>query len=213
MEKSHITARAGLVVLLLSLAAGCGSGDGGEATVALPTASAPSPSESCDPAVERCTFTDENGGLLTSAYPQSAKVTEMLADNRITREEYETAFSDFEACMADRGYTLIDVDTSSTYIDYAAPVAGDDGDYCYDTHYREVDAFWQIYEEPRLDLVPTLTALIACIESTQASPPGWTIPDQKRAQALLLDEVVQFARDAQDSGTLTHEEWLACTTF
>jgi len=178
---------------------------------ALPTASAPSPTSSCDPQLTSCRLVDENGTELRTVYPPSDKVKAMLADERVTREEYETAFSDYQACMKDHGLELYFVDTSSDIITFSSQVvAGDDESWCNETHYREVDAFWQVYERAPDDLTGLLAQLVACLDDVGVAVPHRDLPEARRDQRLLLDEIEDRVDDARGRGLMTDEQATAC---
>lgn len=60
----------------------------------------------------------------------------------VTREEYETAFLNFAACIEDRG-GWIHYHLPSERINYTMTASSDPQDYCYLSHFYFVDGTWQ----------------------------------------------------------------------
>lgn len=199
-----------LTLLCAAMLAGCGTPDTTEIPPPLPRTLTPAPTASCDPSRTNCIQTDEDGDEFRTGYPASTKQTAMLVDRKVTREEYETAFADFQACMADKGLELFGVVTSGDRIRYSSPVAGDDGDFCYETHFRDVDQFWQLYEHPSVDLEASLAKILGCLKETGADLPRWTIPPAVRDQAFLYEEVRDVALEALAEGRLSETEVQTC---
>lgn len=179
-----------------------------ELPATLQSAATGEPTKLCNETGTECvTGKDAEGGR----WPKdpSAKLQSLVADKRLTRDEYESAFGDFQACLADGGLELTGVDTTATYIAYVAGVGGL-WDECYEVHYSMADAFWQLYEEPRTDDAPAIKKYISCLDDAGVDHPAWKIPESRRDKAFLYDEVEEFVRGADAAGLLSAEESRVC---
>lgn len=190
---------------------GCSSSEDREEPPELRSTSEIPPSPACDPLAQSCEPVSADGATAKTNQPASEKSKAMIADKRLTREEYEEAFADFQACAAQGGVELESVDTAALYIQYASTTAQEEiVAPCYEVHFFEADYFWQSYEQPREDLGPVIENFIACLDGTKVDPPEWKIPESRRARAFMLDEVKDFVSDAWDAGLLTHAQGEAC---
>lgn len=207
-----------VLVLALTIVGGCSSKPGGdglasESPPALPSASSGGTSSmtTCDDSGNCVRIDAPPGQTPKTGKTPSAKSKAMTADKRLTREEYEEAFADFQACVAASGLELYEVSTSGTYITYSTGV-GDAWDDCYGEHFFEPDSFWQIYEHPRSDLTALLEATIECLDGPKIDHPEWKVDVPRRDQAFLYDEIHDFIRGLDDAGMLTKAQSDACWT-
>lgn len=85
------------------------------------------------------------------APPQrSAEQLAALADGDVSADEYEQGFRAFTSCMSEAGFEVLEGGTYGEVYDYSYPEsASTTGDYdrCYELHFSEVDAVWQIAHE------------------------------------------------------------------
>jgi hypothetical protein len=112
--------------------------------------------------VSGCSATAD--GTTVNAPPTaSAEQIAALEDNVVTEDEYDAGWRRFVACLADNGYTVMDLGKPSSVheggIPDAAVRSGADEE-CYAREYSEVDRIWQTNNPPR-----TIVSdwLIACL--------------------------------------------------
>lgn len=153
---------------------------------------------------------DDDGNVALAPYPEAETVRAALADDRLTREEYENSFPEFQACMARYGASLDAVSTSGKYITYGSP-GGDVDAYCYETFYGPVDAFWQTIENPRDDIsADDVSLAIECLEAADVEPVVTVVPGGRRERSVahrdLYEQIAQLALD----GLLTVDQYKAC---
>lgn len=150
---------------------------------------------------------------VVAAYPATEALDAALADDRLTREEYEQAFASYQACMDQYGAPLVDVVTSGDNISFATP-GGPAEDYCYETHYQAADIFWQTIESPRVD-VPSgyLTYVIACYREAGVDPVVTEVPAGRRERAVAARALSDQFSVALGAGLLTDEQAVACSTY
>ncbi len=99
-----------------------------------------------------------------------------LEDNAVTEDEYTAGYRRFVACLADRGYTVLELGRPSTLYDYGVPDAAvqsgvDEG--CYSREYAGIDLIWQTTHPARTILSDWY---IACLEEAgvQTQDPSGT---------------------------------------
>lgn len=206
------------VAAAMLAAAGCTGTDIGDAPPSLPPAAAATigsqgAGAKTDVPARPAASTgqsDDDGHVALAPYPESETVRAALADDRLTREEYENSFAEFQACMARYGASLDAVSTSGKYITYGSP-GGDVDAYCYETFYRPVDAFWQTIENPRDDIsADDVSLAIECLEAADVEPIVTVVPGGRRDRSIahrdLYEQIAQLALD----GLLTVDQYKAC---
>lgn len=90
-----------------------------------------------------------NGPEHFSSYKPSEAQQKAIADNEITREEYDAGFRKFEACMEKGGNALAGVEFINSVYEYSY---GADKDpkieaKCYGTNFAKIDMLWQTRPE------------------------------------------------------------------
>lgn len=113
--------------------------------------------------------TTADGGdysAFTPAAPMSPEHEAAIADNQVTREEYEAGFRRFATCMDGAGGDLRSSDMNDDEISYSYTTVKIH-DRCYDAEYREIDAMWQL---DNIDYAPTIAAFSTCLEAVSATP-------------------------------------------
>ncbi len=82
----------------------------------------------------------------------SAEYIAALEDNVVTEEEYTAGWRRFVACLADKGYTVMELGRPSTVYEAGIPDAavksGADEE-CYAREFYEIDMNWQTVNPPR----------------------------------------------------------------
>lgn len=150
---------------------------------------------------------------VVAAYPASEALDAALADDRLTREEYEQAFASYQACMDRYGVPLVDVVTSGDSISFAS-LGGPAEDYCYETHYQAADIFWQTIESPKVDVsVDYLTYVITCYREAGIDPVVTEVPAERRARAVAARALSDQFSVAFEAGLFTYEQAVACSTY
>lgn len=96
----------------------------------------------CGPAAE----SPEDSPTKTIA-PMSADQAAAIADGTVSREAYDDGFRRYQACLADAGYSLVDVREEYQQIHFGVPAAAVESgadERCYDFEYRKIDEIWQL---------------------------------------------------------------------
>lgn len=202
----------GIVLILGLVVAGCSAGAGPapeetRTSKVTPLHNPEGKAVLCDDS--GCVIVEGNPGDREGQYPQSEASKQILADERLTREEYETAFANYVACMAELGYSIRVRDASSKYIDYS-PETGEDETFCYDTHYFAADYHWQVYEQPRESSAPAIEHYISCLNDAGIKPLTEEIPEDWREQVHLANGLYEQAEKAWLDGLLTKAQEDAC---
>ena len=120
----------------------------------------------CSTDAPQPTVLANEGTPFTPAAPMSAEHEAAIADNHVTREEYEAAFRRFATCMEGAGGDLQSSDMNDEMISYSYTTL-EIHDRCYDAEYREIDAMWQL---DAIDHAPGIAAYSACLEATSVAP-------------------------------------------
>lgn len=105
--------------------------------------------------------------VASSISPQQAAA---LADGTVTWDEYEAGYNAFEACMADRGYPIVDKRRNGYLIEGGIPGAAVDAGVdaeCYDYYWAQVDGKWQVAHD---DVSYTARWLANCLRSKGITP-------------------------------------------
>ncbi|SEA42266.1 hypothetical protein [Leifsonia sp. 21MFCrub1.1] len=114
-----------------------------------------------------CSATAPAASAGPSISPQQAAA---LADGEVTWDEYEAGYNAFEACMADRGYPIVDKRRNGYLIEGGIPGAavnaGIDAE-CYDYYWGQVDGNWQVAHD---DVSYTARWLANCLRSKGITP-------------------------------------------
>jgi hypothetical protein len=104
----------------------------------------------------------------------SAHQRAALADDRVTREEYDAAFELFSACVRKAGFEVLVQGESNETIAYSvtetAVTSGVEGE-CYDTEFRMIDVVWQM---SHVDTSEATTQLRECLEAHGIRPANTT---------------------------------------
>lgn len=140
------------------------------------------------------------------------EVIAIMADNRVTRDEYETAFRNFATCMEKEGRALVEVDMGAEVITYSYPVVGTINDRtCYYLHFRSVDIFWQSYEAagPSPERETRIKHYIQCLRDADVEPAVAELPTLPRDQALADD---LLRKQARLTANLTVDQWDYCVS-
>ena len=152
---------------------------------------------------------DDDGNVAFAPYPMAESVRAALADDRLTREEYEAAFGEYQACMDRYGAPLVDVSTGGDLIHYASP-GGEAETYCYETFYFPADVFWQTIEAAADVGADDVRLSIECLEAADIEPVVTVVPDGQRERNIahrdLYDQITQLMLD----GLLTREQYKVC---
>ena len=183
--------------LLLS---GCTQGaTGDDATPELPAAAASGPTagssyaKSCDEG-GKCTEVSNTDGSAIDMRPplvDTDVVKAVMADDRVTREEYETAFRNFSACMDGLGTPLLDVDTSRELIHFVQSNSWDPGGVCYRTLFDTIDSQWQMVETAKDDISADVEQFLVCFNAAGITPVVAEVPKTPRDQVaafMALDQ-------------------------
>ena len=76
----------------------------------------------------------------------SAEHAAALEDGVITEDEYSAGWRRFVTCLADKGYTVMELGRPSTVYEGGIPdaaVKSGADEYCYSREYSNIDAIWQ----------------------------------------------------------------------
>lgn len=68
----------------------------------------------------------------------------------VSYDEYRMGFDNFNSCMSQAGFALVDVKSSGSAISYGIPAAAVDSstaDDCYREHFERLDKSWQLANE------------------------------------------------------------------
>ncbi|ACZ23252.1 hypothetical protein Sked_33570 [Sanguibacter keddieii DSM 10542] len=119
----------------------------------------------------------------TAEPERSAAQTRAVETGEVTADDYEQAFREFQACMADGGYEVSDSGMTGNVYDYSFPQAATGaGVYepCYEYHFSEIDLVWQLANE---DFSYTTQLIKKCLLERGIEP-----QDTSREVNAQLDE-------------------------
>lgn len=105
-----------------------------------------------------------------SPNPISTQQEAALSSDVISQADYQAGFEAYRACMADKGYELIDAGLDGILYDYSIPAAAMDSgisDECYEFNWQQVDARWQ---DQNIDDSETAKIVSACLEKNGVEP-------------------------------------------
>lgn len=106
-----------------------------------------------------------------------------LADQQVTKEEYDAAFRRYQSCMQNLGYELIDVRLSYGVWNYSTDQAMEDdpeAQRCLTEEFGQVDGVWQVANQ---DTSETAAFVRNCLEAN-----GLRVPDTLVERQGVLDE-------------------------
>jgi len=128
------------------------------------------------------------------------KNLDFATKSSVTREEYESAFLDFAACIEDRG-GWIHYDLDSHVINYTMTSSSDPDDYCYNSHFNFPDSLWQLTQYD--DGAERIQFYIDClndhdVEPVHAAPDEEKGPPQWKQDRELQDQIAEEGIDCGD---------------
>lgn len=96
-----------------------------------------------------------------------------LADDEVTREEYDAGFRRYQACMEGLGYSLGSVKEVDGVLQYSVPVVSEDegGSACYEREFSLIDQAWQTRPEI-LEQSESSRIIKACLVDNGVDPAG-----------------------------------------
>ena len=105
----------------------------------------------------------------------SAAQAAALDDNVVTEDEYTAGYRRFVACLAEKGYTVLELGRPSTQYDYGVPdaaVQSGADDECYGSEYAQIDLTWQTNHPERTILSDWYIACLAEVGIETDDPSG-----------------------------------------
>jgi hypothetical protein len=203
-------AKAAALLFSLCMIAGC-SGCGNKTVgTSPPQDGAPDSSESTPDAPGSSQATGEKMASSLSDYidqrmndPNNtagdrAKLEQIKQDGGVTLQQYESAWSDYKECMADKGYKQIILTKfpNGLYMEAMHKTGtsaqeqqyGEDQDYCQNQHTRVVSMIYEVMQGNPTFLSNQSEAIVDCLHRNDLVPKDYTVEDYGKDQSAEKPE-------------------------
>lgn len=110
----------------------------------------------------------------------SAEQVAAMDDGTVTQAEYEAAFRRYSACLAEEGYTVIEMGVAYDLIDARIPaeaVTSGADEKCYQKEYAQVDAAWQ---DAHINTSYTAEVVRSCLVNAGVAPAATLLEMQEQ---------------------------------
>ncbi|QIK84518.1 hypothetical protein [Sanguibacter sp. HDW7] len=172
----------------------------------------------CDADMSSCGEVVEGQLPPTVPFPQDPAMTERLSDRRLTREEYESQFLDYVACLEEFDIGVHVASMSTPMISFSTDAVPMDiesdayraSTFCGDTHWEPVNYHWQAYEMPQPHLEEDVEHLLACMTEAGMTPVITTVPDDGPEQAFARRDLSEQIREEMFAGEVPMSVWETC---
>ncbi|QIK84516.1 hypothetical protein [Sanguibacter sp. HDW7] len=156
---------------------------------------------------------------MTDPFPPDPAMTERLKDRRLTREEYESQFLDYVACLEEFDIGVHVASMSTPKISFSTDAVPMDIEsdayradrFCGDTYWEPVNAHWQTVEMPHPMRAENIEHIIACLTDAGIAPVVTAVPKEGPEQALALEDLDMQVWESAKAGALTMKQWDRCS--